>query len=108
MAVFDFADPNLVVGERTTSSVPTQALFLMNSPFVRQQAEAAANRLLKENLPADTARVDGAYQRALGRRPTSTEREVILKFIQSEQDAPTAWRQVIHSLYASLDFRFLN
>ena len=108
LAVFDFADPNLVVGERTTSSVPTQALFLMNSPFVRQQAEAAANRLLKENLPADTARVDGAYQRALGRRPTSTEREVILKFIQSEQDAPTAWRQVIHSLYASLDFRFLN
>ncbi|MED5586986.1 MAG: DUF1553 domain-containing protein, partial [Verrucomicrobiota bacterium] len=46
MQVFDFADPNLVIGKRTTSSVPTQALFLMNNPFVRQQAKTAASRLL--------------------------------------------------------------
>ena len=108
LAVFDFADPNLVVGERTTSSVPTQALFLMNNPFVRQQAEAAAARLLQEDLTDDSARIAHAYQRTLGRHPTSTERDVILKFVQTEKDPATAWTQVLHSLVASLDFRFLN
>lgn len=108
LAVFDFADPNLVVGERTTSSVPTQALFLMNNPFVRQQAEAAAKGLLSLELVDDSARITRAYRRTLGRDATSTEREVILKFLATEKDAAKAWTQVIHSLYASLDFRFLN
>mgnify|MGYP001253119851 CR=1 FL=1 len=108
LAVFDFADPNLVVGERTTSSVPTQALYLMNNPFVRTQAEAAATGLLDLNLADDSARIARAYRRTLGRDATSTEREVILKFLATEKDAAKAWTQVIHSLYASLDFRFLN
>ena len=108
LAVFDFADPNLVVGERTTSSVPTQALYLMNNPFVRTQAEAAARGLLDLKLADDSARIARAYRRTLGRDATSTEREVILKFLATEKDAAKAWTQVIHSLYASLDFRFLN
>ena len=108
LAVFDFADPNLVVGERTTSSVPTQALYLMNNPFVRTQAEAAARSLLDLKLADDSARIARAYRRTLGRDATSTEREVILKFLATEKDAAKAWTQVIHSLYASLDFRFLN
>ena len=80
----------------------------MNNPFVRQQAEAAATRLLQEDLADDSARIAHAYQRTLGRRPTSTERDVILKFVQTEKDSATAWTQVLHSLVASLDFRFLN
>ena len=108
LAVFDFADPNLVVGERTSSNVPTQALFLMNNPFVRQQAEAAATRLLQEDLADDSARIAHAYQRTLGRNPTSTEHDVILNFVQTEQNPATAWTQILHSLVASLDFRFLN
>ena len=108
LAVFDFADPNLVVGERTTSSVPTQALFLMNNPFVRAQAETAAKGLLSLELADDSARITRAYRRTLGRDATSSEREVILKFLATEKDGAKAWTQVIHSLYASLDFRFLN
>jgi hypothetical protein len=108
LAVFDFADPNLVVGSRTTSSVPTQALFLMNSPFIRAQAAAAAKRLLEENLTDNTARIEHTYRRALGRNATSSEHEIILKFLTSEKDPAQAWPQIIHGLYASLDFRFLN
>jgi hypothetical protein len=108
LAVFDFADPNLVVGSRTTSSVPTQALFLMNSPFIRAQAAAAAKRLLEENLTDNTARIKHTYRRALGRNATSSEHEIILKFLTSEKDPAQAWPQIIHGLYASLDFRFLN
>ncbi len=108
LSVFDFADPNLVVGERTTSSVPTQALFLMNSPFVRTQAEEAAERLLDENLADNTVRIDHTYRRTLGRDATSREREIVLKFLEQEKDQTKAWTQILHGLYASLDFRYLN
>jgi len=108
LSVFDFADPNLVVGERTTSSVPTQALFLMNSSFVRTQAEEAAKRLLDENLTDNTLRIDHAYRRTIGRSATSREREIVLKFLEQEKDKVKAWTQILHSLFASLDFRYLN
>ena len=108
MQVFDFADPNLVIGERTTSSIPTQALFLMNSPFMREQAESAAKALLAENLPDKSSRIEQTYRRTLGRSATSSEREVFLKFLESEKDEAKAWRQIFHGLYASPDFRYLN
>ena len=40
LQVFDVADPNLIVGKRDVTTVPTQALYLMNNPFVLRQAQA--------------------------------------------------------------------
>ena len=45
--VFDFADPSMVTGRRNVSTVAPQALFLMNHPFVMEQARLAAARLLE-------------------------------------------------------------
>jgi len=97
-----------VVGERTTSSVPTQALYLMNNPFVRTQSEAAAKRLLTGELIDNTTRIEHAYRRTLGRNPTSAEREILIRFLEQEKDGAKAWGTILHSLYGSLDFRFLN
>ncbi len=109
MEVFDFADPNLVTGKRTTSSVATQALFLMNNPFVQQQAIAASARLLGDKASTDaTKKIDYAYLLALGRNPTVREKQIILDFIKKAEDAETAWAQVFQSLFSSLDFRYLN
>ena len=108
LAVFDFADPNLVVGERTTSNVPTQALYLMNSPFVREQANNAAKVLLAENLTDQSSRINQAYRRTLGRDATSSEREILLSFLDNQKDKAKAWSQIFHGLYASPDFRYLN
>ena len=44
--VFDFANPNMVIGHRNTSTLPTQALFLMNSPMVMNQSVSAAKKFL--------------------------------------------------------------
>ena len=74
----------------------------------RAQAAAAAQRLLAEKLPNDNARIRQAYRRTLGRNPTAREREIILKFLISEKNPAQAWPEIIHGLYASLDFRFLN
>ncbi len=46
---FDVANPNLVTGDRDVTNVPLQALYLMNGPFVQEQAAALAQRLAKEN-----------------------------------------------------------
>ena len=44
LALFDFADPSLVTGERAMTTGPAQALYFMNGPFVIRQAEALAER----------------------------------------------------------------
>ena len=101
-----------MVGSRTTSSVPTQALYLMNSAFIRDQATAAAKRLLSDNFPNDAARIRQAYQRTLGRNPTERERDILIAFLARQNDAANdsakTWSKIMHSLYGSLDFRFLN
>ncbi|MCS6850199.1 MAG: DUF1553 domain-containing protein, partial [Gemmataceae bacterium] len=71
--VFDFADADVSTGRRDTTTVPTQALYLLNSPFVLAQAQQTARRLLA--LPTDDAgRLTDLYRRALGRRPSAPER----------------------------------
>ncbi|HEY1170126.1 MAG TPA: DUF1553 domain-containing protein [Verrucomicrobiae bacterium] len=108
--VFDFADPSVVVGKRNTSTVAPQALYLMNHPFVVEQAQLAAKKLLTEGGD-DRAKIERAYRSALGRSPTSGEREVALKFVTEAGDgkqALEAWGQFYQVLFASLDFRYLN
>ena len=67
LEVFDFPDPNAVAGSRVTSTLPTQALFLMNGPFIRQQSQHAARRLLADEHLDDPGRIELAFRRALGR-----------------------------------------
>ncbi len=106
--VFDFADPSMVVGVRNVSTVAPQALFLMNPPFVREQARAAADRLLAEDLSDDDARWQRACRRALGRAPTAGETAVAKKCLGAELEPVAAWTDIFHALYASADFRYVN
>ena len=113
--VFDFANPNLVVGNRNTSTLPTQALFLMNHPMVIKQSRNAAQRLLdRESLNAE-ARIQYAYRQAIGRRPTQKEIDSSIAYIDSFTIGPktkatelAAWSSFCHALYASLEFRYME
>ncbi len=71
--VFDFATQGMVTGSRDTTTVATQALYLLNDPFVRRQSLAFAARLLKQSDLTNSARVDLAYQLAVGRAATTAE-----------------------------------
>jgi hypothetical protein len=116
--VFDFADPNLVMGGRNTTTLPTQALFLMNSPLVMDQAEHAARRLLDELPDADDRqRLETAYRSALGRPPTPSEEELAVQYLTRftaaggdsiEQQQVEAWAMVFQTLFACLDFRYVD
>src|SRR5690606_4588289 len=66
LTVFDFAGPDVVTGRRPVTNVPAQSLFLLNSPFVKQQARATAERLLKETED-DSALIDSVFATLFGR-----------------------------------------
>ena len=110
--VFDIANPNLVTGRRTTSTLPAQALYLLNSPFALEQSELAAKHFL-ETQSADPSAVgvmiDEAYRQTLTRRPTDAERRTVAGFVSERGiDSPETWTAVFQALFASMDFRYID
>src|SRR5215468_9984094 len=71
--VFDMPDPNFSAGRRTISTVPTQALTLINNDFVLKQAQMFADRVKKEAGDDPVKQIDLAYRIALVRPPDETE-----------------------------------
>jgi hypothetical protein len=106
--VFDFPDPNMVMGKRNVSTIPTQALYLMNNPFVMTQARHAAQALLKIDRLNDSQRLDLIYRKALGRLPTDRERQLALQYLERNADRAAAWERLCHTLFACLDFRYVG
>jgi hypothetical protein len=105
--VFDFADPSVVTGRRNVSTAAPQALFLMNHPFVVEQAQRAARRLLQGDEPNDQERIARAYRLTLGRLPTSTERRIATQFLREEAEEE-AGAILYQALFASVEFRYVN
>ncbi len=81
---FDTADPAAHTPKRHVTTVPQQALFMMNSPFVAEQARAFARSLVEGS---DEDRIRFAYQRILGRDPTPEEVEIGLGFLSGARNA---------------------
>ncbi|MDA1137720.1 MAG: DUF1553 domain-containing protein [Planctomycetota bacterium] len=108
--IFDYPNPNLVAGRRTRSTLPTQALFLMNSPFVLGQSQSAAAKFMAEITGNDSERLTKAYRLTLGRAPTDEERKLAINYLKAfnSEEQQEAWSGVFHSLFASLDFRFVE
>jgi hypothetical protein len=71
---FNFADPEQHTAERHATTVPQQGLFLLNSPFIIEQARALAQR---------SPEVGSLYRHALGRLPTPAERKRAERFLQA-------------------------
>ena len=110
---FDGPNPNLVTGHRNTSTLPTQALFLLNNPKVIRLSRNAAEQLLKEtrgkSIKEKTILI---YRKALGRFPTEQEIQQAKGFLKNfqpenpKQRAEESWSSLIHALFASLEFRY--
>ncbi len=87
LEVFDFAEQGMVTGSRDSTTVATQALYLLNDPFVRRRALNLARRLLGRTELGDEARVDLAYRLTLGRAATSADIHRAASFIADSQAA---------------------
>ena len=77
---FDHPDMNVTAGARNITTVPTQALTLLNNPFVLSQARTLADRVRREAADPYT-QIDRAYRIALARPPTETETRIGLELI---------------------------
>ncbi|MCC7376895.1 MAG: DUF1549 domain-containing protein [Verrucomicrobiales bacterium] len=86
LALFDGADPNASTAERRTTTVPTQALFFLNDPFVHELSRQFARRV-ETSAGQGARRLDVAYQMALGRCPSPVEREEAEAFLADYQAA---------------------
>jgi hypothetical protein len=84
--MFDFANPDIHVGQRHTTTVPQQALFFLNSPFIAERARALAN--FDEKTPPEQ-RVHDLYEKIYQRPPTKQEISEGLDFITATaKDTP--------------------
>ena len=78
---FDFANPDMVNGIRHETSVPQQALFLMNSPVVIEQAKKLVALDEFADQTNDTAKIEFLYERIYQRLPQPTEIQLGLDFV---------------------------
>ena len=116
LRLFDFAEPSIIVGRREVTTVPAQALFLLNSSFVIEQSDHMARRILAAS--DDPARVRQAYRLALGRIPSDAEiaaatgliRDTIASLPSGDDDGKQlrAWSGLCQSLMACAEFRYLQ
>jgi hypothetical protein len=115
---FDMADQNTVAGKRNVSTVAPQALYMLNAPFVMDQARFAAERALAASAQDDGERVERAFREALGRSPTARERRTSLAAVTVSTDLArneengdprvAAWERFFQALFGCLDFRYLD
>ena len=101
---FDVANPNLVTGDRDVTNVPLQALYLLNSRFVQDQASALAKRV---QLSAD--RIQCAFDLCFNRPPDAQEIELAKDFFRGRStDDLMVLAAFCQSLLSSAGFRFAD
>ena len=128
-AQFDFPDPTMPTGSRSTTVVAPQALLLMNSTLVMDSADELAKSLLAFD-GNNYQRVHMAYERTLGRLPSAKEAERAVAFIANlnnrlqakkpssnvvfdgpvpaPPNQPKAWSMLCQSLFATNEFIYVR
>ena len=122
LSLFDFPDASLVTGERDTTNVPSQSLYLMNSTEVRRLADSFAQRLASYEAD-EQGKLVYAFMLAFGRQPRPEEvlasKQFLNQFIAKEMSTrgstqvraeaqKVALAAFCQSLIASAEFRYLR
>ncbi len=114
---FDFASPDASTPQRYTTTVPQQALFLMNSPFVVEQAQHFVQRADVAAQTKDKAKINRMYQLAYGRAAEAEEIALGLRFVTEASKSVegkkaglplSAWQQYAQVLLLSNEFAFVD
>jgi Protein of unknown function (DUF1549)/Protein of unknown function (DUF1553)/Planctomycete cytochrome C len=105
---FDFASPDQSAERRPMTTVPQQALFGMNAPFVIEQAKALAARPEVAGTPEQ--RIAALYRLVLARTPRPEETQAGLRFIARSQTGSqlSAWQQYAQVLLLTNEVLFVD
>ena len=106
---FDYPTPISAIGSRTVSTVPSQALMMMNNEFVAQQAGKWADRVIA-STSNPRERVRQMYSTAFARPAEEKEVSSILAFVNNQQSRPESavWTDVAHVLFNSAEFLYVQ
>ncbi len=117
---FDLPDPTTPNGDRNSTVIAPQALFMMNSTLMLKSTRNMAKRLLDRGEADDATRIRDAWERALSRPPSAHEVDQAQTFIaQVEKTMETrehdpaarrlfAWESFCKALLSSNEFIYLN
>ncbi|MEZ5302334.1 MAG: DUF1553 domain-containing protein [Verrucomicrobiales bacterium] len=106
LEIFNAANPDVATGQRPETTVPAQALYLMNADFAKNAAAQIAARASAE-ISADPA--NAIYRLVLGRPASDAEREDAQAFARSHPDGEKAgWAALAQAVFASTEFQFLE
>ncbi len=121
LRIFDFPEPSIIGGVRDVTTVPIQALYMMNNEFVVDAAAKLAERLIDEEQMDAGDRVRLAYRLTVTREPSDDEVQTAVRYIeemdsilknQEKHDQANseklAWASFCQSLFASSEFRYVN
>ncbi len=118
MTVFDRPIPFTTFGKRDVTNVPSQSLILMNDPFVIEQAEIMAQKLLEQKSLSFNEKIEWIYMHAFSRKPTEEEIGNASKFIKQLEEMKKAnnndadfdleiWKEYCHSIFNLKEFLYL-
>jgi hypothetical protein len=117
---FDFGDPTVMNGDRASTTVAPQSLFMMNSPLVLEQTKAMATNLLAQKERDDEGRVRYAYELCYGRPPKAAEiglfREALARLdvaytpLEPKPEARRlrVWQSLCKALIAASEFIYID
>ena len=116
MTMFDAPEPNQSIGDRGNTTVPTQALAVMNSSFVHDLAAQLLNRILATKPSGNEEIIRKAYEYALGRQPEAHETQRMQAFIEQQtqllgskpDSARQAQREFCHALLCLNEFIYVD
>jgi len=107
LSVFDFPSPAASSGQRETTTISPQALFLMNGTLIGPVADAVQARADLATIADPADRVRQIYRILFQRLPGDHEAELARQFL-SDQPTPAAWSQLVHALLMTNEFVFVD
>jgi len=102
---FDAADPAVPDGNRRSSTVAGQALYLMNSELMHESSRALAEIMVSS---VSNDRISWSIKHLLGREATGQERQQGKKFISDYGDEKEAWAAFSRVLFSSNEFLYVE
>jgi cytochrome c553 len=111
---FDFASPDNHTSQRFMTTVPQQALFLLNSPFMVEMAAALSRRDDLKDIDQVPAKVTALFRATLGREPSADELNAAKEFLgdtpakPENKDQHQRWLRLAQALLLTNEFAFVD
>ncbi|WP_232100804.1 PSD1 and planctomycete cytochrome C domain-containing protein [Gimesia fumaroli] len=118
--LFDYADASVLNGNRSSTTVAPQALFLLNSHLVEEASQRMADTILSQTALSPEQKIQHLFLKSFGRLPSELEVSKSLQFLDelekdlqaeqsdSEKRIHRSWQVLCQSIFASSEFIYLR